>query len=118
MSVVRLQFEYQLSLLYTLPLGLLFSSESLLQNRALGIEKGAAHELKPSPFTSSIRVQSSIWTLTFSSIYQPLRLAYTHFSPQAYLGPPSDSDREPVLDTSTLGRTYFLPVQRPFLEVI
>jgi hypothetical protein len=56
MLVVRLQFEYRLSLPYTLPLGLPSSSESLLRNRALGIEKGAAHELKPSPFTSSIQV--------------------------------------------------------------
>ncbi|KAJ7321710.1 hypothetical protein DFH08DRAFT_818572 [Mycena albidolilacea] len=97
MSVVRLQFEYRLSLPYTLLLGLLSSSESLLQNWAPGVEKGAAHELKPSPFISSIQVQYSVRIPILPSTFQPLRLAYTHFIPQAYLGPPSDPDREPRL---------------------
>jgi hypothetical protein len=99
MSVVRIQFEYRLSLPYTLPLGVTSSSESLLQNWALGVEKGATHELKPSPFTSSIRVWSSIRSSTFPTIYEPLCLAYTHFIPQMYLGPPLDPDWEPVVDS-------------------
>jgi hypothetical protein len=99
MSVVRLQFEYQLSLPYTPPLGLLSFSDSLLRNRASGVEKGAAHKLKPSPFTSSIRVQSSVRIPILPSTSQPLCLAYTHLIPQAYLGPLSDPNREPILDT-------------------
>jgi hypothetical protein len=102
MSVVRLQFEYWLSLPYTLPLGLPSSSESLLRNQALGVEKGTVHELKPSrftKFTSSIRVWYSVWTPTIPSISQPLCLAYTHFIPQVYLGLPSDPDQELVLDS-------------------
>jgi hypothetical protein len=99
MSVVELQFEYRLS-------SALYSSSrtSILlrvsfRNRALGVEKGAAHELKPSPFhfqyTGSVfRSDSDLPTVS-----QPFRLAYTHFIPQAYLGLPSDSDREPVLDS-------------------
>jgi hypothetical protein len=60
MSVVRLQFEYR-------PSSALYSSSRTsillrvsLRNRALGVEKGAAHELKPSPFPSSIRVRYSV----------------------------------------------------------
>ncbi|KAJ7367153.1 hypothetical protein DFH08DRAFT_797985 [Mycena albidolilacea] len=68
-----------------------------------GIEKGAVHELKPSPFTSSIRVWSSVRILILPSTSQPLRFAYTHFIPQAYLGPPLDPGREPVLDSASTG---------------
>jgi hypothetical protein len=99
MSVVRLQFEYQLSLPYTLPLGLPSSSESFLQNRAFSVEKGTVHKLKPSPFTSSIWVWYSARTPTFPSISQPLHLAYTHFIPQAYLRTLSGLNQGPVLDT-------------------
>ncbi|KAJ7759681.1 hypothetical protein B0H14DRAFT_2634387 [Mycena olivaceomarginata] len=60
MSVVELQFEYR-------PSSTLYSSARTsvllrvsLRNRALGVEKGAAHELKPSPFPSSIRVRYSV----------------------------------------------------------
>ncbi|KAJ7721573.1 hypothetical protein B0H14DRAFT_3170304 [Mycena olivaceomarginata] len=99
MSVVELQFEYRLS-------SALYSSSrtSILlrvsfRNRALGVEKGAAHELKPSPFyfqyTGSVfRSDSDI-----PSVSQPFRLAYTHFTSQAYPGVPSDPDREPGIPT-------------------
>jgi hypothetical protein len=102
MSVVELQFEYRLS-------SALYSSSRTsvllrvsLRNRALGVEKGAAHELKPSPFPSSIQVRYSVRTPILPSTSQPLCLAYTHFIPQAYLGLPSDPDREPVLDRESL----------------
>jgi hypothetical protein len=113
MSVVRLQFEYRLSLPYTLPLGLPSSSKSLLRNQALGVEKGAVHKLKLSPFTSSIWVRYSVRTPTFPSISQPLHLAYTHFIPQVYLRPPLDPNRESVLDS-----IFKLMLLMPFLVYV
>jgi hypothetical protein len=106
MSVVKFQFEYRLS-------SALYSSSRTsvplrvsLRNQALGIEKGAAHELKPSPF--HFQYMGSVFhsDSDIPSVSLPFRLAYTHFIPQAYLGPPSDPDREPVLDMKQRSRRY------------
>ncbi|KAJ7351237.1 hypothetical protein DFH08DRAFT_805972 [Mycena albidolilacea] len=70
----------------------------------LGIRRreGRSARAEAKPFTSSIRVRFSVRILILPSASQPLRLAYTHFIPQAYLGPPSDPGWEPVLDKATM----------------
>ncbi|KAJ7896111.1 hypothetical protein B0H14DRAFT_3426052 [Mycena olivaceomarginata] len=66
-----------------------------LRNWAPGVEKGAAHELKPSLSLPVYGFGIPFGLRYFPSTSRPLRLAYTHFIPQAYLGLPSDPDREP-----------------------
>ncbi|KAJ7320748.1 hypothetical protein DFH08DRAFT_819008 [Mycena albidolilacea] len=84
-----------------------------------GVEKGAAHELKPSPFTCSIRVRFSVWIPILPSTSQTLCLAYTHLIPQAYLGPPSDPGREPnKITVAFVPDRHQSPVQHNHMKVL
>jgi hypothetical protein len=105
-SVVKLQFEYRLSSALCSSSRTSVLLRVSLQNRALGIEKGAAHELKPSPFPFQYMGSVFHSDSDIPSVSRPFRLAYMHFIPQAYLGPPSDPDRKLVLDIGMGYNTY------------